>query len=611
MDSSIVGVNAHALGVLGLTAIALLLFTRPSIPLETSSLLILCTLVLGFEVFPYTGAEGVFRATDLFQGFAHPALISVSALMILGHGLVRTGALELTGVFLSSAWKKNAKWSFLLTMLVAAFLSSFVNNTPIIILLLPIMVSVCIKNNISASSILMPVNFATLLGGMGTTIGTSTNIMVVSIAADLGLREFGLFDFALPAVCVGFFGLLYLWLIAPKLLPARDLAISNQSARVFTAQLLIAKGNPNIGKRLADLVELTAGQMSVERIRRTETTSIFPLPDARVAEGDRLLVRDTPDRLKSFELALAGVLYAGNHAYDDDHPLPLADQQLTEVAVYPGSPLHRSTLAQTRFHSGTDLNVVAIHRAGRAIKSMPTGIQNVRLRIGDVLLAQGSAKAVEELKLQADLMVLDATRELPRTRKANLALMVMAVVIAFATTKLLPLAIIASLGVVAMLVLGCLNWKDVRDALSIQLILMIVATLALGQAMILTGGSDLLAHQFIALTNGASPVFVLGGLMLLMTVLTNIVSNNAAAVIGTPIAIIVAQSLGLPPEAFVLAVLFGANLSFVTPMAYQTNLLVMNAVGYTFADFVRVGLPLAILMWLGFTLVLSFLYGLI
>ena len=153
--------------------------------------------------------------------------------------------------------------------------------------------------------------------------------------------------------------------------------------------------------------------------------------------------------------------------------------------------------------------------------------------------------------------------------------------------------------------------EDVRDALSAQLILMIVATLALGQALLLTGGSDLLAHQFLNVMQGVSPAMVLSALILLMTVLTNIVSNNAAAVIGTPIAITVAQSLGAPPEAFVLAVLFGANLSFVTPMAYQTNLLVMNAVGYTFADFVKVGLPLALLMWLGFSLALSLIYGLI
>jgi di/tricarboxylate transporter len=611
MSMQLLEANPHAFAVLGLTVLALLLFTRQSIPLETSSLFILCLLVLGFELFPYTGPEGEFKSTDLYAGFAHPALIAVSALMVLGHGLVRTGALEVVGTFLSVAWRKNAKWSFLLTMLVAAFLSSFVNNTPIIILLLPIMVSVCIKNNISTSSVLLPVNFATLLGGMGTTIGTSTNILVVSIAAELGFIEFGIFDFVLPAVMVGSVGILYLWLIAPKLLPTRKMAMADESARIFTAQLFMAENNPHIGKSLAELVALTHGIMKVRRIRRTKEISIVPLPDARIQAGDRLLVSDVPDNLKAYEQDLSCLLYAGDHILDETHPLPLADQQLTEVAVYPGSALNRATLAHTRFHEQKDLNVVAIHRAGKAITAMPTGIQNMRLQIGDVLLVQGSAHAVSELKSQADLMVLDATRDLPRRRKAPMSLVIMCGVIALATTRVLPLSIVAALGVAAMLLCGCLNWKDVRDALSVQLVLMIVTTLALGQALLLTGGSDLLASQFLALMQGASQAWVLAGLIALMTVLTNIVSNNAAAVIGTPIAITVAQSLGAPPEAFVLGVLFGANLSYVTPMAYQTNLLVMNAIGYTFGDFVKVGLPLALLMWAGFSLALSILYGLI
>jgi len=611
MSMQLLETNPHAFAVLGLTVLALILFTRQSIPLETSSLFILCLLVLGFEIFPYTGPEGEFKSTDLYAGFAHPALIAVSALMVLGHGLVRTGALEVVGTFLSVAWRKSARWSFLLTMLLAAFLSSFVNNTPIIILLLPIMVSVCIKNNISASSVMLPVNFATLLGGMGTTIGTSTNILVVSVAAQMGLAEFGLFDFVLPAMLVGSIGILYLWLIAPKLLPTRNLAMTDESARIFTAQLFMAASNPNIGKSLAELIALTHGQMKVRRIRRTEEVSVMPLPDARIQAGDRLLVRDTPDALKAYEQALRSVLYAGDHVLDETHPLPLADQQLTEIAVYPGSPLNRATLKQARFHQKQDIRVVAIHRAGKAITAMPTGIQNVRLRIGDVLLVQGSADAVSDLKAQADLMVLDATRDLPRRSKAPMSLLVMGAVIALAATRVLPISITGALGVAAMLICGCLNWKDVRDALSVQLVLMIVTTLALGQALLVTGGSDLLANQFLGLMQDASPAWVLAGLIAMMAVLTNIVSNNAAAVIGTPIAITVANSLGAPPEAFVLGVLFGANLSFVTPIAYQTNLLVMNAVGYSFGDFFRVGLPLALLMWAGFSLALSLLYGLI
>lgn len=610
MDIEFLSNNAHAVAVLFLTALALFMFTRPTLPLETSALAVLGLLAAGFALFPYSLEDGsLFQATDLLAGFAHPALIAVCGLMILGHGLVRTGALESVGGLLANAWRKNARLSLLMTMLLAAFLSSFVNNTPIIILLLPVLVSVCLKNNINPSAIMMPVNFATLLGGMGTTIGTSTNIIVVSVALEMGLAEFGLFDFMIPAVVVGFFGILYLWLIAPRLLPARKMALSDESAREFTAHLLFEPGNPFIGKSVSELIRASHGKMQIKRIRRGEGGNLRPLPDSRVREHDQLLVRDTPANLKSFERVLGCTLHSGKSLFSDENPEPVRDRQLAEIAIYPGSPMHRRSIAESHLYRLHEVIVLAIHRRGRPISSMPQGIQNVKLRLGDILLVQGSAKAIASLS-QADMMVLSGKQDLPHHGLALRSLVIMASVIAIAASQTLPLAITALLGVLAMLVTGCLNWKDIRDALSAQLILMIATTLALGQALLLTGGSELIATAFLQLTASLSPAMTLAGLMLVMAILTNIISNNAAAIIGTPIAISVAHALNAPAEAFVLAVLFGANLSFVTPMAYQTNLLVMNAVNYRFSDFVRVGLPLALLMWLGFSLILAWMYGL-
>ncbi len=610
MISTINPASLHTYAILALTVVALLLFTRRSIPLETSALVILGLLVLGFELFPYQGVDGqTIKASSFFSGFGHPALIAVSALMVAGHGLVRTGALVVVSRVLAKMWKVSPKLSLLGTMLIAAILSAFINNTPIVILLLPILVSVSLRNGINPSSILIPMNYATLLGGMGTTIGTSTNLLVVSVAADMGLRHFGLFDFALPAVIVGSVGIVYLWLVAPKLLPKREIAMGDGSTRLFTAHLHVQKGSLSIGKTLSQLIDETSGRLNVQRIVRSRRIRIVSLPDATVKKGDRLLVQDTPQNLKDFEQSLGVELYAGNHIMDEEHPLQAADQQLAEVVIYPGSPLHRSTLSESRFTDQTLLAVLAIHRAGRAIEKMPEGIAHLRLRMGDVLLVQGSREEIDKLKHQPDLMVLDATLDLPHTSKAPLSLAVMAGMVALSALGILPIHISAPLGVLAMLICGCLSWKDVSQALSTQLILIIVATLALGQAMLLTGGSELVASTFVALTENASPAFILGGLILLMAVLTNVVSNNAAAVIGTPIAISIARAIGAPEEPFVLGVLFGANMSFVTPMAYQTNLLVMNAGGYHFSDFVRVGLPLAVIYWLGITVTLTMLYG--
>ena len=212
----------HGIAVLCLVVIALILFTREKIPLETSSLAVLVLLVAGFALFPYTADGSVVHAVDFFHGFGHEALISVCALMIAGQGLVRTGALEPVGRSLAAMWTVSPLFSLLLTLVVGGILSAFVNNVPIVVLLLPILASIAVRTGKPASAIMMPMGFATLVGGMSTTIGTSTNLLVISVAADLGLRRMGMFDFFVPAAITGAVAVIYLWLIAPRMLPARD-----------------------------------------------------------------------------------------------------------------------------------------------------------------------------------------------------------------------------------------------------------------------------------------------------------------------------------------------------------------------------------------------------
>jgi di/tricarboxylate transporter len=601
--------NPHTMAVLLLTFVALLLFSREKIPLETSSLLVLTLLVVGFELFPYQGPAGEISAIDFFRGFGHEALIAVSALMVAGHGLVRSGALQPVGRALARFWNASPSLSFLATLLVAGILSAFINNTPIVILLLPILVSVSLQTNTRASSLLMPMGFATLIGGMSTTIGTSTNLLVIGVAADLGLRRMEMFDFVLPALIANAVGLLYLWLIAPRILPKRDLVLADSSPRIFTAQLVIKEDSAAAGKRLSELIALTNNIMKVEKIRRTETTYIMPLPDAVINPGDRLLLHDTPVHLKTFEQELGATLYSGDDQVNEDHPLQAHDQQLAEAIIFRGSPLQNRTLNEIRFADSYQLVVLAIHRANERIKAMPQGLENLNLRIGDVLLVQGKRSQIKELKQQSIVMVLDSTTDLPHTRKAPYSMLIMLGIILLAALGILPIAISAVGGVLMMLFCGCLSWRDVSRALNAQVILIIVASLALGNALLKTGGSELLAQLFLDLTDGASSGVVLSSLILVMAILTNVVSNNAAAVIGTPIAISIAQSLQLPAEPFVLAVLFGANMSYATPMAYQTNLLVMSAGNYRFSDFVRVGLPLIFVMWSSYSWLLPLLYG--
>ena len=605
--------DTHAIAVLILIAGALFLFTRENIRLETSCLLVLIALVVGFTAFPYSRDGRDLHAAEFFSGFGHEALVTICALMILGKGMETTGALRPLAARLSRMWSARPVLSLLLTLLFAAVASAFFNNTPIVVMLLPVLISASLRSKQPASGILLPMGLATLVGGMGTTIGTSTNLLVVTIAADMGMRRFGMFDFLAPAAIAAAIALLYLWLIAPRLLPERTPLLADTSPRVFEAMLHIDKDSLALGKPLSEVLDLTQSKMKLQAIHRGENLTVAKLPTTTIREGDRLLVRDYPENLKEFERALGAKLY---HASDGDNPVneeqPLAaqDQQLAEIVVTEHSPLCLSTVSQARYAERYGLMILAIHRARGQATLTKGDLSKVVLQVGDVLLAQGSAEHLAELRASGEGLVLDATVDLPHTAKAPLALAIMFLVVAAAAVGIAPIAVAALAGMGLMLITRCLSWNDAAEALSTPVILIVAVSLAMGLALMRTGGAQYLAHLYLALSSGLPPVLIMSGLMLLMAILTNIISNNAAAVIGTPIAVNVAQQLGLSPEAFVLAVLFGANMSYATPMAYKTNLLIFSTGGYKFTDFLRVGLPLTVLMWLSLSLLLPIYFPL-
>jgi di/tricarboxylate transporter len=603
--------NPHAVAVLLLTGLALVLFSRDKLPLETSSLVILVCLAVGFEIFPFEADGERLRAVDFFLGFGNEALIAVCALMVAGQGILRTGALDPVGRALARFWRVSPGFSLLLTLLLGGFISAFINNVPVVVLLLPVLISVSLKTDTPAARVLMPMGFSTLLGGMATTIGTSTNLLVAAVAMEMGLAPFHMFDFAAPAVIAGLLGAAYLWLIAPRLLPDRKICLTDASPRIFTAHLAVTPGSPLDGQPLLKALDMTANKMKIDALERGEGNKLMLLPDVTLAPGDHLVVSDTPDKLKEFERILNGTLYpAGSEdePISEDNPLRETDQQITEIAVFQGSRLHGTTLNDYRFFERTGLVALAIHRSGKRYERIEDHVGDLRLRVGDILLVQGPRRNIAELKRNTDFLVLDSTMDLPYSSKASLALTIMLAVILAAATGVLPIAISATAGALLMILTGCLTWRDATRALSVQVVLIVVTSLALGTAMIKTGGARYLGSVFVALSGDAPPAMVLSGLMLLMAGLTNVISNNATAVIGTPIAVSIARQMGLPAEPFVLAVLFGANMSYATPMAYKTNLLVMNAGEYAFSDFLKAGVPLVLIMWGAFSFLLPFFY---
>jgi len=605
--------NPHAIFVLLFTVFALYLFTRDKIPLEASSLAVLIGLIAVFQIFPYSVDGQRLLPARFLAGFGNEALITICSLMILGKGMETSGALQPVAFWLAKAWNTNAAAASLITLIASAILSAFINNTPVVVMLLPMLVGVAVRNKIPPSSILMPVGFGTLLGGMATTIGTSTNLLVVQIAGDLGAHRFELFEFTPPVLIIGGLGMLYLWLIAPRLLPARKAPLSDTTPRVFDAVFHINEDSTACGRTFSQVLALTNNTMRVQRIERGEGLSVAKLPSVTILAGDRLAVRDTPERLKEYELQLGATLH-GDPWNSNVEALPRGvreQEHLAEIVVTRGSMLHKASLSGTRFAQRTGLLPLALHRArSETGEEEHSHIGLVTLRAGDVVLVQGTQTQLEQLKRSANALVLDGTTDLPRTNRADRALLIMAAVVLAAAIGLMPISISAIIGVGAMIATRCLTWREVGASMSIPVVLIVVTSLALGLALVETGAAIYIAQGFVSTMEIFPTPMILSSLMLAMALLTNVVSNNAAGVIGTPIAIQVALELGVSPEPFVLAVIFGANMSYATPFGYQTNLLVLSAGGYKFSDFIRAGVPLTLIMWLGFSMLLPFMYDL-
>jgi di/tricarboxylate transporter len=608
-----VALDAHGVAVLLLTVVALFLFTRDRIPLESSSLTILILLVAGFTIFPYTrDGEVVVAASDFFAGFGNEALVAISALMMVGKALETTGALQPLAHVVSRAWSSRPVLALLTTLIAAAVLSAFMNNTPIVVLLMPILVGASLRARFPVSGVMMPMGLGTIIGGMSTTIGTSTNLLVVGISEDLGLHEFTMFEWVVPVAIGGGAGILFLWLVAPRLLPDRTPPLADTSPRIFSGQLNIKEGGFADGATLSEALAKAEGNMRVDKIQRSESLFLAKLPSVVLQPGDRLFVKDTPENLKFYEQVLGATLFNvsdDEHPVNEETPLTAEGQQLAEIVITRGSPLHLRNLAAARFTANYGLMPLALHRARLPSAQVTGDLNQIRLRAGDVLLVQGTRDAISSLRDSGSILVLDGTTDLPHTHRAKRALIIMGLVIFAAATGLMSISVSAVAGLGLMIATGCLNWRDAASALSIPVIMIIVTSLALGKALMGTGTAGYLAMSFVDATSGLPSAVILSAFMLLMTIMTNIVSNNAAAVIGTPIAIGVAQQLGVPVEPFILAVLFGANMSFATPYGYQTNLLILSAGGYKFSDFLRVGIPLTIIMWIGFSLVLPLIYG--
>ncbi|MCC7257798.1 MAG: SLC13 family permease [Gammaproteobacteria bacterium] len=600
--------NVHALVVLGLVAGAFYLFGRERMAHQTTGFLVLMVLAIGSYVWPYPGVT----MADFFANFGHEALVTVCAMLVLVKGLEVTGALQPLARLIGLAGDLGSRTALAACMALVVLPSAFIFDTPLMAILLPVLLASTARGGRSPSQVLLPVNYAVFVGGMATTIGTSTNVLAISVAGGLGVATPGTFDLVPAAAIAGCAGLLFVWLAAPRLLPRHQPLVETKAPRLYAAVLHVNAEGFASRRTVAEVVARTQRRLRIERIGRGEGFVTAAHESLRLQAGDRLYVHDSRENLKEFETLLGATLFNVanfDQPVSDLVPLATGGQQLAEVVITRASPLYQRLLDPAEFVATYQLLPLALHR-GRSAARVAGGGSEVRLRAGDVVLVQGSGEAIAGLRRSGTTLVLDGALELPHTDRAPAAFLIYAAVVAASATGLVPISIGTLMGVAAMLVAGCLRWRHITRALNINLIMVIVASLCLQVAMTRTGADDLVAGAIVWFTQLLPVPLVLASMMLAVVLLTNLVPSNAAAVVSVPVGVSMAGLLGVPAEAFVLAVIYAANMTFVSPTSYATNTMIRGAGRYAAADYRRIGIPLVAVMLPLLALVLSWIYGL-
>lgn len=568
----------------------------------------LLSLMILFYVAPVTDASGATRLTTdaLLSGFAEPALVTVMCLLVLGQGIFQAGTMEAPTRFLLRALDRSGPLVIVGVLLTAMITSGFLNDTPVVVMFLPIIAAIAAEGGAPASRLMMPLSFVALFGGMTTIIGSSTNILAAGVYRDVTGDTIGFFELTPMALVIGATGLLYLGTAGRLLLPKDDPESAKGDAenRQFIAQLEVTRnhflnGKTSVAGLFPDLPDVT-----VRMIIRNESIILPPFEDFVFTPGDIVIIAATRKTLTSLFRSnpeLAEHALAEIKLDDEKSSSKIGRLTITEAIVAPGSRMIGQSIGQLSFHYRTNCAIIGIERRSRMLRHR---LLSMRLEAGDVLLILGAVEDVRALEPDRDFVLLtQSMTDIPPPGRAILAGAIFIGVVAFAAAGVAPIAITSVTGVFLMLATGCLNWRQAGRAFDRRIFLLIGASLAMGLALQETGGAALFGGLIAPIAEHFGPAALISVVFLVSAVLTNVLSNNATAVLLTPIAVSAAEIAGVSAMPLVLTVIYGANCPFATPIAYQTNLLVMSPGHYRFVDFMRVGIPLIIVIWIVYSFV--------
>lgn len=538
---------------------------------------------------------GLIDVSQALYGFANQATVTIAAMFVLSAGLVRTGAVRwLTQRINDLAGKKEWRLILVLSVVVAA-LSAFVVNTATVAIFIPIAVLLAKKRKISVSRVLIPLSFASQFGGVSTLIGTSTNLVINSIAMDRGLGAFGLFEFAPLGIVMSLAGIIYLTVVSRWLLPKRRgevEQVDKYRLADYLAELKVLEDSPLIGKTWARSKASRETKVDLVNFLRGDKATAKPSHTV-IREGDVLLLHGQLNDI--IELEDKYRLKVVANARISDQKLKSVELQLIEVLIPPNSRLVGQTLNTSDFFRRYDVRALAIQRRGRALKQ---SVWDIQLTDGDTLLIQGHKDDVSRLLNSPNVIVTNELSELHvRTNRVTIALGALGLLVALAALNLVPIMVAALIGALIMVLGRCLTIEEAYQAINWKVIFLLGGMIPLGIALEQSGAAIWLANSLLQPIVGFGPLLVLAVVYLITAVLTEAISNNAAAVILAPIAISVAVSMNVDPRPFLIAITFAASTSFATPIGYQTNTMVYAPGGYRFSDFTRVGIPLNLIFW--------------
>lgn len=570
--------------VFGTLIAALVLFIDGRLRYDMVALLALLTLVV----------MGIVPAGEAFNGFGHPAVITVAAVLVISRGLLNAGLVDVIARSLSGTGKNPVAQVAVLTGAVA-LCSGFMNNVGALALLLPVAIRMARKSELPPSVVLMPLAFGSLLGGMTTLIGTPPNIIVSAFRAQAKGSGFGMFDYTPVGLGVAVAGIAFIALVGWRLLPQRKpQALQSDLFKVedYLTEVRVSEKSPLVGKTLRELPNIVKVDVLVVALERSNRRVIAPSGFEVVRADDVLTVETEPDQLK--ELVEAGGLELVGSEHIAPEALASGEISVLEVVVAPGSMLRNRTAVSLNLRWRHGVNLLAVSRQGVRLRQR---LGQIRFRVGDVLLIQAASAGLSDTLADLGCLPLaDRELQIGKPRRLVMGLSIFGGAIALSVAELLPIQVSLMIAVVAMILLTLLTLREAYESIDWPIIVLLGAMIPVGEALETSGGAQTLANLILSFGSQVPPVITLVVILVGTMFLSDVVNNAAAALLMSPIALTIARALGVNADPFLLAVAIGASCAFLTPIGHQSNTIIMGPGGYKFGDYWRMGLPLEVIV---------------